>query len=90
MEGIEWMSERGIASIPLVWAPVIGTPYEGFRAPTAEWFVSSVKKAADIRLKHGVDAFGPAALPNDCHLCGMPSLIADELRLRKVQREASI
>ena len=87
LEGIEWMSERGIASIPLVWSPVQGTPYEGFRAPEAEWFVSSIKKIADIRLKHGVDAFEPSALPNDCYMCAMPSLIADELRLRRVQRE---
>jgi hypothetical protein len=49
--------------------------------------VETVKKVADIRLKHNVDAFEPAALPNDCYLCAMPSLIADELRLRKVQRE---
>ncbi|MCK4751253.1 MAG: radical SAM protein [Bacteroidales bacterium] len=87
LEGIEWMSERGIASIPLVWSPVQGTPYEGFRAPEGEWFVSSIKKIADIRLKHGVDAFEPSALPNDCYMCAMPSLIADELRLRRVQRE---
>ncbi len=89
MEGIEWMSERGIASIPLVWSPVAGTPYSNFRAPRAEWFVETAYKVADIRLKHGVDAFEPAALPNDCHLCGMPSLIADALRLRQLQREAA-
>lgn len=87
LEGIEWCSERGIGSIPLIWSPVKGTKYEGFRAPYAEWFVDMVKKIADIRLKHNVDALEPAALPNDCHLCAMPSLIADELRLRKVQRE---
>ena len=89
MEGIEWMSERGIASIPLVWSPVEGTPYSNFRAPRAEWFVETVYRAADIRLKHGVDAFEPAALPNDCHLCGMPSMIADALRLRRLQRETA-
>ena len=87
LEGVEWCSERGIGVIPLVWSPVPGTQYEGFRAPVAEWFVQMVKKIADIRLKHGVDAFNPAGLPNDDHLCGMPSLIADELFLRKVQRE---
>ncbi|UCC39745.1 MAG: radical SAM protein [Candidatus Aminicenantes bacterium] len=87
LEGIEWCSERGIGSIPLVWSPVKGTKYDGFRAPQAEWFVEMVKKIADIRLKHGVDAFEPAALPNDCYLCAMPSLIADELRLRRVKRE---
>jgi len=87
LEGVEWMSERGIGSIPLVWSPVEGTRYAGFRAPQAEWFVEMAKKIADIRLKHGVDAFDPAGLPNDCPLCAMPSLIAQELRLRKVQRE---
>jgi len=87
LEGVEWMSERGIGSIPLIWSPVEGTKYSKFRAPNAEWFVEMVKKIADIRLKHGVDAFDPAGLPNDCYLCGMPSLIAEELRLRKVQRE---
>jgi hypothetical protein len=48
-----------------------------------------VKKIADIRLKYGVDAFNPAGLPNDDHICGMPSLIADELLLRKLQGEQS-
>ena len=87
LEGVEWLSERGIAVIPLVWSPVEGSRYSGFRAPRAEWFVDTVKKVCDIRLKHGVDAFDPAALPNDCPLCGMPSLIADELRLRRLRRE---
>lgn len=87
LEGVEWMSERGIGSIPLVWSPVEGTRYAGFRAPQAEWFVEMAQKIADIRLKHGVDAFDPAGLPNDCPLCAMPSLIAQELRLRKLKRE---
>jgi hypothetical protein len=87
LEGVEWCSERGIGSIPLVWSPVNGTQYEHFRPPLAEWFVDMVKKIADIRIKYGVDAFNPAGLPNDDHLCGMPSLIADELYLRKLQRE---
>jgi hypothetical protein len=87
LEGVEWMSERGIGSIPLIWSPVEGTRYSRFRAPKAEWFVEMALKIADIRLKHGVDAFDGAALPNDCDLCGMPSCIAEALRLRKVQRE---
>ncbi len=87
LEGVEWLSERGIGSIPLVWSPVEGTRYSAFRAPKAEWFVDTVKKIADIRVKHGADTFDPAALPNDCYLCGMPSLIAEELRLRRLQRE---
>lgn len=45
------------------------------------------KKIADIRLKHGLEAFEPAASPNDCYLCSMPHLLADELRRREVQRE---
>jgi len=87
LEGVEWCSERGIGVIPLIWSPVAGTKYAGFRAPQAEWFVEMVKKIADIRLKYGVDAFDPAGLPNDCYLCGMPSLIAEELRRRRVERE---
>jgi hypothetical protein len=87
LEGVEWCSERGIGSIPLVWSPVKGTRYEGFRAPYAEWYVRMAKKIADIRLKHGVDTFESAALPNDCYLCSMPTLIADELRLRRVRRQ---
>ena len=79
LEGVEWMSERGIGSIPLIWSTVEGTKYSNFRAPNGEWFVDMVKKIADIRLKHGVDAFDPAGLPNDCPLCAMPTLIADEI-----------
>lgn len=87
LEGVEWMSEHGIGSIPLIWSPVEGTKYNKFRAPYAEWFVETGLKIADIRLKHGCGAFDSAALPNDCYLCGMPSVIAEALRLRKVQRE---
>jgi len=89
LEGVEWCSERGVGVIPLVWSPVVGTAFEKFRAPVGDWFVDMVKKIADIRLKHGVDAFNPAGLPNDDHICGMPSLMADELFLRKLQREQS-
>jgi biotin synthase-related radical SAM superfamily protein len=89
LEGVEWCSQRGIGVIPLIWSPVVGTSYEDFRTPVAEWFVKMVKKIADIRLKYDVDAFNPAGLPNDDHICGMPSLIADELLLRKLEREQS-
>ena len=87
LEGVEWMSERGIGSIPLIWSPVEGTRYAGFRAPKAEWYVEMARKMADIRLAHGVDAFDPAGLPNDCPRCAMPHVLADELRKRKLERE---
>jgi len=87
LQGVEWCSKRGIGVIPLVFSPVKGAYMEGFRSPTAEWFVKTAEKIADIRLKYGVNAFEPAALPNDCPKCGMPSLIADELRLRKLERD---
>jgi hypothetical protein len=87
-EGVEWLSSRGIATIPLVWSPVPGTRYEKFRSPRPEWFVETVERIAEIRLRHGVDAFESAALPNDCPRCAMPTLIGDELRRRKLEREA--
>ncbi|MEE8436568.1 MAG: radical SAM protein [bacterium] len=87
LEGVEWMSERGIGSIPLVWSPVEGTPYAGERSPGAEWYLDVTRKIAAIRLKYGADTFQPAALPNDCHWCAMPSLVADELRLQRLIRE---
>ncbi len=40
-----------------------------------------------MRLKHAVDSFEPAALPNDCELCAMPTLVADELRRLRVERD---
>lgn len=86
LEGVEWLSSRGIATIPLVWSPVPGTRYAQFRSPRPEWFVEMVQRIADIRLKHGVDAFEPAALPNDCPRCAMPTLIGDELRRRRLER----
>ncbi len=84
LAGVEWCSKRGIGVIPLVFSPVKGAPMEGMRAPTAEWYIKTTQKVADIRLKYDVDAFEPASLPNDCPRCGMPSLVADELRLRKL------
>ncbi|MCK4783779.1 MAG: hypothetical protein KAV87_08525, partial [Desulfobacteraceae bacterium] len=83
----EWMSENGIGSIPLVWSPVEGTRYNKFRAPYGEWFVETGLKIADIRLKHECGIFESAGLPNDCYLCAMPSVVAEALRLRKVQKE---
>jgi len=87
LAGVEWCAQHGVGVIPLVWSPVIGTKYEDFRPPVAEWFIKMIKKIVDIRLKHGVDAFDPAGLPNDDHICGMPSLVADELLRRKLERE---
>jgi biotin synthase-related radical SAM superfamily protein len=86
LEGTEWCSKRGIGVIPLIFSPVKGAYMEGMRSPSADWFVKMTQKVADIRLKYGVDSFEPAALPNDCTKCCMPSLIGDELRLRKVER----
>ena len=87
LEGVEWCSKRGIATIPLVFCPVKGAHMEGMRGPTADWYVKVTQKIGDIRLKYGVDAFEPASLPNDCPKCCMPSLIGEELRLRKIERE---
>jgi hypothetical protein len=87
LEGIEWCSERGISAIPLIWSPVEGSRFSGFRAPEAGWFVDTVRKIADIRIKHGLDAFEPAGSPNDCYMCAMPHLLADELRLRKLREQ---
>lgn len=89
LEGVEWMSERGIGSIPLVWSPVEGTPYAKERSPSAEWYLDVTRKIAEIRLKYGVDSFQPASLPNDCHWCAMPNMIADELRLQRLRRETA-
>ena len=87
LEGVEWMSENGIGSIPLIWSPVEGTKYNKFRAPYGEWFVEMGLKIADIRRKHECGIFESAALPNDCYLCAMPSVIAESLRLRQVEEE---
>ena len=85
LDGIEWCSERGISGIPLIWSPVEGSKFSGFRAPTADWFLDTTRKIADLRLKYGMGAFESAASPNDCYLCAMPHLLADELRLRAVR-----
>ena len=87
LEGTEWCSKRGIGVIPLIFSPVKGAHMERMWAPTAEWYVKMTQKVVDIRLKYGVDAFEPAVLPNDCPKCCMPSLIGDELRLRKLEKE---
>ncbi len=88
LEGVEWCAERGISAIPLIWSPVEGTRYAKFRAPNADWFVEMAKKMVDIRLKYNLGAFEPAASPNDCYMCAMPHVLADELRLRELQRSS--
>ncbi len=44
MEGIEWMSERGIGSIPLVWSPVEGKPRRASPGATVDPSTKSFRR----------------------------------------------
>jgi UDP-N-acetylglucosamine 1-carboxyvinyltransferase len=78
-EGVEWLSSRGIATIPLVWSPVAGTRYDKFRSPRPEWFVETVRQVADIRLEHGfVVAEAPRGLHGAAITLDYPSVGATE------------
>ena len=52
VEGIEERISKGVYSAPLVFVPTPGSPYERFRPPTADWFVETNEKIADVYFRY--------------------------------------
>jgi len=52
LEGIEERISKGVYSLPLIFGPSPGTPLEGMRAPTSEWYIESWDKITDIYLRY--------------------------------------
>ncbi len=52
VEGVEERISKGVYSAPLVIAPTLGSAYEQFRPPRAEWIVEAAEKMADAYFKY--------------------------------------
>ena len=52
VEGVEERISKGVYSAPLVFVPSPGSPYAQFRPPTAQWFVETNEKIADIYFQY--------------------------------------
>ncbi len=52
LEGIEERISKGVYSLPLMFGPTPGTPLEGMRPPSFEWYMESFEKIADIYLRY--------------------------------------
>lgn len=72
LEGFEYLGSKGVIFSFNVWAPNVGSDFEGHRSPETAWFVDLAEKAATIWKKNGFtydqihDATaGDQRLPND-------------------------
>ena len=80
LKGVKVLAGLGANVVPFVWSPNPGSKLQGHRAPTAEWFVETNERAAEIV----VDSHVPAGTENHCYRCDGNSLLHDALRRRGV------
>ena len=93
LPNVDLMS-KGILPHPIVFHPTLGSAYENFRAPTAEWIVEASEKMADSFMNHFIKWL-PKAIEHGKELgeeedvlsSGFDSLshqaiVFDEIRLR--------
>ncbi|MDR0702534.1 MAG: hypothetical protein LBF61_09055 [Azoarcus sp.] len=53
LEGIQFLIESGVVTVPLQWNPNPGSALEGHRAPTSEWYHDLVLKTYALLRKNG-------------------------------------
>ncbi|MDR1532944.1 MAG: radical SAM protein [Clostridiales bacterium] len=53
LEGIEYLASVGVYANPNSFGPRAGTPFEGVRPPTLEWYYDLSFKAAEIQMRCG-------------------------------------
>ncbi|MDP8258697.1 MAG: radical SAM protein [Candidatus Aadella gelida] len=76
LNGIKTLSEIGASIVPFVWSPNPGSKLAGHRAPSAEWYINTIYKAAEIVIKSGASISDE----NHCYRCDGNSLLHDVLR----------
>jgi hypothetical protein len=54
LEGVDYLSSRGIVANCNIWEPANGTALAGHRSPGPEWYLELNKKAADILRANGI------------------------------------
>ncbi|MDR0719291.1 MAG: nitrogen fixation protein NifB, partial [Treponema sp.] len=72
LEGFEYLCGKGVVCSFNVWAPNVGSAFEGHRSPETEWYIDLGTKLAELWRKNGFtydqihDATaGDYRLPND-------------------------
>jgi hypothetical protein len=78
LEGVRFLAEHGIASLPFVWSPVPGSKLYRHRAPTADWYVELNDAVASIYAECGLPDTGV-----HCYRCDGNSLVHDLVRLKQ-------
>jgi len=53
IEGVEERMSKGVYVVPMTFGGAPGSPMEGMRSATAEWYVEVAEKFADIYFKYG-------------------------------------
>ena len=53
LEGVEERLSKGVYMQPTMFQPYPGSPMEGMRPPSAEWFVEANEKIVDLYFKYG-------------------------------------
>jgi hypothetical protein len=53
LEGIEYLTERGVIATPSQWNVNVGSPLEGHRTPDQDWHWDVFEKTVTLYKKHG-------------------------------------
>lgn len=78
LEGIKTLTRLGANVVPFVWSPNPGSKLAGHRAPSPEWYIDTIREAAEIIIKSKV----PLGNENHCYKCDGNSLLHDAIRIK--------
>jgi hypothetical protein len=70
LEGLEYLSEKGVVVVPSQWYVNVGSSLEGCRTPTPEWHMEVFEKTAGFYRKYG---FTWEEVRNACASADLPS-----------------
>lgn len=76
LEGVRYLAEHGIASLPFVWSPVPGSKLYRHRVPSSDWFIELNDAVASIYAQYSLPDTGV-----HCYRCDGNSLAHDLVRL---------
>ncbi len=50
----DWLAERGVTTVYIVWVPRPGSPFRDQQAPSLDYFIRLAEGLQDVRLRHGL------------------------------------
>ena len=50
----DWLAERGVTTVYIVWVPRPGSPFRGQKAPSLDYFIRLARGLQDVRIRHGL------------------------------------